>query len=120
VQEGPDLAGRRYISALISPTSWMLMEIPVVTNTTFLTINQTVKMEAISAVETLEINGPVARHSNSEVLTYKINTVEFPDVAKSFAPLTFGVSDCTAFWTSVVVEQYPLAECLYVISNCCV
>jgi hypothetical protein len=37
---------------LIFLTGWMLMEVPVVTNTPFHTIRQTVKMEAVNAVET--------------------------------------------------------------------
>jgi hypothetical protein len=56
VKEGPKVAGVYQISTVIFPTSWMLMEIPVVTNTTFHTINQTVMNEAVNAVKKLEIN----------------------------------------------------------------
>jgi hypothetical protein len=57
VQEGPKVAGVYQTSTVIFPNSWMFMEIPVVTNTTFLTINQTVMKETVNAVEKLEIKG---------------------------------------------------------------
>jgi hypothetical protein len=62
---------------------------------------------------------PIVRHI-LEVLTYKLNALEFSDVAKCCASLTFGLWDCTAARTGVVVEQYTLAVCLYVVSDCCI
>lgn len=75
MQKGPEVADGFYVSTFIYPSSWMLKEVPVVANTTFLTIREAVKMEAVNTVETLEIIGPVAGHSNSEAQTYEINVV---------------------------------------------